>query len=498
VVFVEKVIFYLLNFSQIYNNKKVLKKPTLFQLKMFNFKNRKFMRNKLKKIRNLLAIALLIALSSCETEKLTKSVSDYNLEKPILKRVHLDEIPFIKNDILSRKQNIQGRNAADFLDLIKTDNIIVKEDLNGRKSYTFALNLEEFQSLTNLVIKETENGLKYDIVKYVSSDIDLWKESVKNNENPTIDVSIDVESLEILNSNESRPCIETTMVFMCPKEIHDIENAGSCNAEGEWHLSVQYVFVPCGGTSYATSTVPYSGQLGNSTSSGGSTPNIPQVTPCSELKKISTQDRDGIKQHITNMRNQIDMFHEHGVEFHQNVNGTFNNTVKQSTNSYYNPSIQFMAGGDTYGAVHTHPTGAFAIFSFGDIYSFSTIYNNARASSKNQATLMLACKDRAGVKHVYALKVNDIIAFNTFVNNAINAVSLDPNIGPSLSDKIRAVEIKFTDEYLVNYVDTPEKGFLQFVNNAGISILEASDDLTNWSTLSLDSPTSPLNKTPCN
>lgn len=464
------------------------------------------MRKKLKKIRNLLAIALLIALSSCETEKLTESVSDYNQEKQHFKRVHLDEIPFIKKDILARKQNIQGRSIASVLEFINPENIIVLTNKEGFDSYTFALTFDEFDKLTNLVIQETPDGFDYELVKYFSTNLDLWKSEIENEQNPSVAANLEVEKLDASTTTPTTPvstdriCINVEMVWTCSGTDQHHWGDDIQNCVGGWHLEAMTQFVACNSGGGISSNSGGILGLGNSSNGHGSitTPNIAQVTPCSELKKISTQDRDGIKQHIFNMRAQINSYQEHGVEFHQNFNGVFNNTVQPSTNSYTDPSIRFMAGGDTYGAIHTHPTGAFAIFTFADIYSFSTIYNNARASSKNQATLMLACKDRLGVKHVYALKVNDIIAFNAFINNAINAASLDPNVGPSLADRIEAIDEKFANKYQYNDLNNQEKAFLQFTNGAGISILEASDDLTNWSTLTLDSPTSPVNKTPCN
>lgn len=463
------------------------------------------MKNKLKKIRNLLVIALLIALSSCETEKLTESVSDYNQEKQHFKRVHLDEIPFIKNSLKSKTQSIQGRSAATFLDLIKTDNIIVKEDLNGKKSYTFALNFEEFETLTNLVIKETDEGLQYDLVKYISSNIDLWKESVKNNENPTIDVSIDVESLEILNSNESRSCIQTAMVFMCPSDTHDVEHAGSCTAEGEWHMSIQYVFVPCGGTPYATTTVPYSGQLGNSTSSGGTSPNISQVDPCVKVKQILDQNpvfKQKLKQLATQpqsatVEKAIALYADGtDVEF-DGIGGK----VVMSTN----PPQKYIATAHIHDA-YGEGNGTYSVHSLGDLEWVGQVDVLNSKVNLDKFVSFLATADGT----YYAFSINNKNKFRSFFNYL---KWMDPNITPE--NRMQLLEtLRLKQEILNKYYneDQPHptnplikvdntnheqdlKYLLQFIaeGDFGISVLETDVNFETFSEVKLSTDPSQNN-----
>jgi hypothetical protein len=166
-------------------------------LRQLNFWN-----PKINNIFKLFAFCTVIVVSSCQNDN---EVQNSNEQKPIFGKVNLNQIPEIKKAIDDKKNKITSRqNASFYLNLINPENIITIIDILGRKSYTFSLNLEEENQLTNLVVQEKENGLQYYLVKYTATDFSQWKSELQNKIVSTIKPTVIYELLEAPSRTTSK------------------------------------------------------------------------------------------------------------------------------------------------------------------------------------------------------------------------------------------------------------------------------------------------------
>ena len=127
------------------------------------------MKQKIFKITKLFVLLLLIALAGCEKDLYEEGLKESG--KSIIQKVNLEQIPIIKQSIedkKSKKSLTSKENASIYLDLINSESINVLTQNDGLKSYTFSLNVEETNLMTNLVIQETSNDLEYYLIKYSS------------------------------------------------------------------------------------------------------------------------------------------------------------------------------------------------------------------------------------------------------------------------------------------------------------------------------------------
>lgn len=266
----------------------------------------------------------------------------------------------------------------------------------------------------------------------------------------------------------------------------------------------------CGGSGGSSSgSGPTSGAGGPTSSDVDdvTTTTLPPLPyPCSDLKDLIQDDTNNdnsvpnIKPDLELLKTTLQESGENGTQFKKNT-GTYSSDNLPATTSN---SIAITAGGDNYGAAHTHPLSTFPMFSWSDVYTLFNLHQNARAAVKDHVTFIVIANSNgaAAQPNIYAIKINDFRAFRNQINNDfVNIVAKEKrlNISSPISDKIDALNEDLGEEYRKE--SNAEKVFIEQFGNHNISLYKANDDITNWNELTLGTDF-PYNgtviETPCN
>ena len=132
------------------------------------------MKQKLLK-KSLLLFLSGIIIVSCTLEK--DALEEHEHRKLTEQRISLYEIPGLQSKINARIQANKSMNRGgeiDYLELLNPDNVLLIEEENGNKHYTFSLNMQENNTLTNVVIKQVGTEIDYKVIEYASPDIEQW------------------------------------------------------------------------------------------------------------------------------------------------------------------------------------------------------------------------------------------------------------------------------------------------------------------------------------
>lgn len=227
-----------------------------------------FMKQHIKKLSVLLLLIIATIFSSCEAEKeFIESNNNHNNQETLFKQVNLTDIPGLGNKLnpLKSEMPISGMSSRttgniNYFDIIIPYNInsFLYDKTNDLHYYTFALNLEETNTKTNLVAKETLTGeFRYYIFKFKPENYQEWYNAIKNSD-INYNKSITFEAFEIQQSQytaSSTMCMETTEVWTCPYGEHTLgeRNWYDCveftngNGMNRWIKSYTYQMVACGG-----------------------------------------------------------------------------------------------------------------------------------------------------------------------------------------------------------------------------------------------------------
>lgn len=174
------------------------------------------MKIKLNQLSKITIFLFSLFLLSCEKDENSPS----NIEKNIKREVKLSEIPNLFNSIQNRQHNINhAKNSTDYLSLINTESITEISQSNGNKTYTFSLNINETDTLTNLVAIENNNGFDYHLVQYSSSQLEQWKDDIHNHQNTN--VLVDVNNIPLSSYTNSTENICTETGWTCPSGQHN-------------------------------------------------------------------------------------------------------------------------------------------------------------------------------------------------------------------------------------------------------------------------------------
>lgn len=254
-----------------------------------------------------------IALWSCQDDNISKNHNhshDHNTKDLVFKTVNLSDIPNLKNSLNNLKNEIplSGinyrtiENQSNYFDLIVPYNVnsFIYDKSNNLHHYTFALNIEETNTKTNLVAKETLSGeFEYYVFVFKPDDYQEWYNAIKNSDT-SYNKSIDFEAFEIgqpQNTTYSM-CLETTEVWTCPWGIHTLGEPGWGDCDSfkpgggginSWVRSYTYQMVSCGGLGGGGSTPvnpsdpnnPSNPNPGAGNGNGaGAIPNLTSPEPC--------------------------------------------------------------------------------------------------------------------------------------------------------------------------------------------------------------------------
>jgi hypothetical protein len=219
--------------------------------------------------------------------------------------------------------------------------------------------------------------------------------------------------------------------------------------------------IPGAGGDGGTSS-PGSGSSSNTPGGGTAEPIEPIVVtvpvvppidrgPCNTLRKTlkpddPTNKNGSIKSKIQSLQAGIKPKGEDGMALTKNSAGTYGKIdgVPVGDNN-----IKIKTGGTAYGRIHTHPTkNVYPIFSFRDVIQLFHTFDEATPSNIQETTSILVVKDLVGNNQVYALTIDDFIAFQDFLENKLTETEgSDANakidlIGQKLVKKYRKLKIK--------------------------------------------------------
>jgi hypothetical protein len=181
---------------------------------------------------------------SCEKDGHTREFGESRVNK-----FTLQDIPEL-NEFINSQKTMLGRNAAtNLLDSIVPGNVIVVEELDGTKSYTFALSIVEPDTqMTNLVINETTDGFEYFTLTYKSENLQAWKQEVNNKQVVTVPVEITKNTIDAgLMGRGGGGCIGgASYTYECPSGKHSGSVQGDCDyVHSSWNLIITVLMVPC-------------------------------------------------------------------------------------------------------------------------------------------------------------------------------------------------------------------------------------------------------------
>ncbi|MRX41945.1 hypothetical protein GJU43_21925 [Flavobacterium sp. LC2016-23] len=236
---------------------------------------------------------------------------------------------------------------------------------------------------------------------------------------------------------------------------------------------------------------------------GGSTPSAPvkpAVNPCDKMKALTDVTKSG------NMKPSIDWLKgkvmapknvvEHGVEVKKvmNPDETFRYEYTQLT-SLNEFSVPLPTGLTFIGGAHSHPARGVAMFSFADVRFLRNAYDGASPIRKEDVFAMVIVKDNAGRINTYAIRVDDINALDTKVNEVWNDPKYNRN-NPTDDKKFKSIH---DDEAVVYDASNGalEETFLAQYASFGITLYKADDTLTKWDKLVIDKTTKKAIAVPC-
>lgn len=245
----------------------------------------------------------------------------------------------------------------------------------------------------------------------------------------------------------------------------------------------------------------------NSLGSGGTTGDEPWnkneqelPNPCLDLANLmnyNLNSSNSLKSGINWLKDKVNATvnnKEAGVEVKKvmNPDETFKYEFTQVlSNDKF--SISMSVGYGYVGALHSHPSDGYAMFSFQDIRFLLSVYDEASSSRKQESFHGLVCKDDLGNTNTYMLKIENIESLRTQINSVWN----DPNYTKFQSEDERIKKIH--EDQAKIYAKSNgnlEKSFLEQFKDFGIVLLKADATTDNFDKLTLNNST--ITQTPCN
>ena len=222
--------------------------------------------------------------------------------------------------------------------------------------------------------------------------------------------------------------------------------------------------------------------------------------PCEQMKKMID------KENTTNMKPEIDWLK---AKVNAAVNETESSVSVQKKLNYDGVNYDYSydrldspnkfsapvtTGGAYIGSAHSHPTDGYAMFSYQDVRLLLNTFQGASPTRKDDAFVMVVCKDKAGNTNIYNIKVDN----PTMLKNKVDEVWNNPEYSSKATDYLRLQAIHKDQAKL--YRDSNgdlEKSFLDQFKDFGISLYKADTNVSNFSKLTLNSSKN-VTSTPCN
>ena len=427
------------------------------------------MKHHFKKLPVFLYICLALIAYSCSEEK------DVVKEQSRISTVNLKDLPFLQKELTKdkRKGSCSKEDAVYYLDKINTQNIIQIIDKLGIKSYTFALNYREQDTLFNLCAKETNDGYSYTLLKYTTPILDQWIQDIKTTKRSDIIPEVKVEPLDnkiyyIANG----VCISIT--FECGSDSHHtLSEIGNCHVDlSLWILTIE--IGPCaantgGGNSGSNdsgetgdpdsnnSPPPTGSNTGSGSNNSSSTtttaPNVSDdggnetgETPCERISRRTNETE--FKNKFNSLRNDThyQMDSETGFSESRDANG--NTTYSPLTAVPNGHAIDIPLSFNATSYMHDHTN-------FGGVDNEGNqLISIKNFSPKDIQSLMGACQTNATNLNV---PLNDIYSV-VLSSEGIFAMNL---LSPPVSNTLTYADWKlFRDEYAKDCKEFFDNGVL--------------------------------------
>lgn len=332
----------------------------------------------------------------------------HNHEESIIEKISIEDLPEITGFLYSQKSLVARNSNMSILDSISNADVIVIEEENGLKSYTFGLTIAEPSTqLTNLVVNETLDGFEYFTVTYESEHLETWKQELANNQEPTIDVEITKYNVSN-NSSRGANCEDPVTRYTCPSGQHSGALQGDCvYPHTDWSYKVTFMSVPCdnqgGGSSGG------GGSTGSTSPNTGNTP-TPNQKEFAKIKNVintktsTTDPSETYKDKLVNLAPTVsDVANENGRYL------TNTNLVGSCTPGF---TVKFLFTINYKAISHTHnndPNGKYSIFSFEDLMGISELLHKGKINGTDFVATLSTSKGTH-----YALTIADVNKFKAF------------------------------------------------------------------------------------
>ena len=487
--------------------------------------------------KKLLKKSLLLFLSgiiivSCTLEK--DALEEHEHRKLTEKIVSLYEIPGLQSKINARIQTNKSMNRGgeiDYLELINPDNVLLIDEENGNKHYTFSLNMQENNTLTNVVIKQVGTEIDYKVIEYASPDIEQWL--IDNIDNGYSNITPTIS-----NRGDGSECYLYDVRCPDPDFRHQLSD-GECTYDASEFIITVTPF-PCGPGSEG-GNFDHFGDVGDGSSNTGSpsdnnygsggnnnttftNPNPPcdprvdcplltgeSITPCESLNKLSLSADQNINPALITLKSKLQAgaTNEWGVKFKNDtdaVPAALSNEVVEGGPS----SVPFTKGFHYRGGAHIHTKEGIRMLSWGDVYTLEGCYDFASPINKPYVTNIMMCNNpqpgdanHPGLYNTYAIKVDDYSLLSTYINGVWNdpKYTVTPS-GDIEKDKLEKMKGIINDQGkhydAVNGNPTAlEKLFINQFSNNGVSLYKKNDVTGKWEKLTIDPVTNSITATPC-
>lgn len=477
-------------------------------------------------------------MSSCEkefeNEKTLSSKRKITLEDFSIKKNGLEQknsklfiaINKLKEKNKQQKQKSQGKIVYNSLYNFYFDDENGKYiEVDGTKSYTFPVYRDTMsEKVENIVFKLNEDN-EYDILllKYGFTKeqlLTLTQAEIRN-----FDLNITT-----IQSKYKVDCL--VAVLMCDNDGSGgysaqphVAGPGCHHAGNGVHLFIDWISGNCAVTEGGGGGA---GGFGVGGGDGGSNPNpyitVPvlscmgcsesiEVDPCKSLSDL-------ISPTVGNARDKIIEVQNEGVGFNGEKGATFTylngvygsspvmSSMNSNANAYVINLLPNSPNPAIYAAVHTHQDNdsQTPMFSFNDLMILYKMYISTNHDNQPNVTFILTLPNSS----TFAIKIDNINTFKDFLNSIL--LDSDVNEQKTESDKIKKRNSIFhnmccsdcnvgnTSISGNNYDNKFIAGFLTTLNNYGVSLYRATNNITGWEKLIAPTSSSSNNYTtePCN
>ena len=457
------------------------------------------MKKAIPKFLKLFALFAVFLLFGCSKdfydEELSKSSKNYKINNVSVRELFeenkfskayykISKIDPFSDQISKSKTTFENEYGFTIVDIPA---IVIEYD--GKTTYTLKIVKDSSQTneLDNLlIVSDALNGSKSYLINYklLPTTNEQATKVIDSNE-PIIKYEIAFDPNASFSSKFSSDCIELIIIYCSDSNYY-------CGGTDTAHGCYQTTTISCGGggSEIGSSSDSSGGNAGSGMltspvgtnphgGAGGSGNDLTPPNPCEKLKNLFDPAKANIKPNIVNDLQPniaVNPSGEKGVLLTMSPEGATTNFVISPTQTN---SVNILAGGNRYSAIHTQPLDTYPMFSWSDVVVLNSLNNHAAPHNQGMASFLLVCQDDNGDFQTYAI-VFDPDSLNETIDQFINNPE---NIGCTVKEISDKMDEVLGEEYRKD--NNYERAFLKFMLNSNVSLYKANSTLTNWSKLSL-------------